>query len=87
MIGAIPEGLSLGHGRYDMHISAWLLLLGGIGLLTVYGAYQIARALFVEAPLPGNVGIAAVAAGGLLLLVIAIRERLAERRNEHFEDE
>jgi len=51
-----------------MLISAWLLLFGGTGLLTVYDAYQVVRRLFAEALLPVNVGIATVVIGSLLLL-------------------
>lgn len=67
---------------------AYVLLWAGISLLTAYGLWQFAAGFLLdpEGPVVVRLGTGMLAAGGLLLLLSFIRDRLARNRRERYRE-
>ena len=69
-----------------MQMLGWVLLGAGAAALVGFGAYYLAGAALMAAPLIVRLGMAAVVVGIAFLLASVIRDRLRERKTEHFEE-
>ena len=65
---------------------AWTLLVVASALLMGYITYDVARELLNEAPWPVAAGIALVFGGSVILLGIAITDRIRKIKQEDFND-
>lgn len=69
-----------------MQMLGWVLLGAGAAALAGFWAYYVIGAVLTEAPVLVRLGIAAVVAGVAFLLASVIRDRIRERKSEHFEE-
>ena len=73
-----------------MRVATWtaaVVLGGGLAVLVVYWAVTVLTALFdsPDVPLAVKIAVPAVIAGGAALLVIAVLQRIRDRKREDLE--
>lgn len=69
-----------------MQMLGWVLLGAGAAALAGFWAYYVIGAVLASAPLVVRLGLAAVFVGVAFLLASVIRDRIRERKSEHFEE-
>ena len=69
-----------------MQMLGWVLLGAGAAALAGFWAYYAIGAVLASAPLLVRLGLAAVFVGVAFLLASVIRDRIRERKSEHFEE-
>ena len=69
-----------------MQMLGWVLLGAGAAALAGFWAYYVIGAVLASAPLLVRLGLAAVFVGVAFLLASVIRDRIRERKSEHFEE-
>ena len=69
-----------------MQMLGWVLLGAGAAALAGFWAYYVIGAVLASAPLLVRLGLAAVFVGLAFLLASVIRDRIRERKSEHFEE-
>ena len=69
-----------------MQMLGWALLGAGAAALAGFWAYYVIGAVLAAAPLIVRLGMVAVVVGAAFLLASAIRDRIRERKTEHFEE-
>ena len=69
-----------------MQMLGWVLLGAGAAALAGFWAYYVIGAVLASAPLLVRLGLAAVIVGVAFLLASVIRDRIRERKSEHFEE-
>ncbi len=69
-----------------MQMLGWVLLGAGAAALAGFWAYYVIGAVLASAPLLVRLGLAAVFIGVAFLLASVIRDRIRERKSEHFEE-
>ncbi len=71
---------------------AWVLLAGGAAILIGYALDDMVRGIgdflgYEGVPVLIRVAVLAILAGLLLLVSVVVRDRIAERKRERFEEE